>query len=209
MKDNLRLICSLHSCLDITEKDFTVLSNNMSDNEKSPVYNLEWLGVTFAKSKSKNARRESIMNKSEIKEFKMKSKSLEYNFLRSVPKIETTVQACGQYELSRSEYPFVEEPKNLPNVKLKNYNITSNIVFGGDAEDEEKPYLIVFVIGGLAHNEICALERLTSEKKMFQNLVIGSTSIITANQFMDQLKRLTVPGGDKPVNINDVELGMN
>ena len=43
-KDNLRLICALHSCLDITEKDFSVLANNLNSDEKRPIYNLEWLG---------------------------------------------------------------------------------------------------------------------------------------------------------------------
>ena len=43
-KDNLRLITTLHSCLDITEKDFSVLANNLSNEEKRPIYNLEWLG---------------------------------------------------------------------------------------------------------------------------------------------------------------------
>ena len=42
--DNIRLICALHSCLDITEGDFKVLSNNLNEEEKRPIYNLEWLG---------------------------------------------------------------------------------------------------------------------------------------------------------------------
>ena len=44
-KDNLRLICTLHSCLDITEKDFSVLAGNLNNDEKRPIYNLEALGT--------------------------------------------------------------------------------------------------------------------------------------------------------------------
>ena len=43
-EDNLRLICALHTCLDITEKDFSVLAGNLNNEEKRPIYNLEWLG---------------------------------------------------------------------------------------------------------------------------------------------------------------------
>jgi hypothetical protein len=43
-RDNIRLISVLHSCLDITEKDFGVIANNLSESEKKPIYNLEWLG---------------------------------------------------------------------------------------------------------------------------------------------------------------------
>lgn len=207
--DNLRIICALHTCLDITEKDFSVLANNLTNDDKRPVYNLEWLGISFAKSKSKNARREPILNKKEIKQFKMKSKSLDYNFLRSSPKIEGIVESCSKYELSRSDFPFVEEPKNLPNVKVKNYQVSSNLFGGGDGEEDEQPYLIVFVLGGLSHNEICSLERLSSEKRVNHHLVLGSTSIITANQYLEQLKQLSLPSEslEKNLDLTDIELG--
>jgi hypothetical protein len=42
--DNLRIVCTFHSCLDLSEKDFSVFSNALSADEKKTVYNLEWLG---------------------------------------------------------------------------------------------------------------------------------------------------------------------
>jgi hypothetical protein len=147
----------------------------------------------------------------------MKSKSLDYNFLRSSPKIEGIVESCSKYELSRSDFPFVEEPKNLPNVKSKNYQMNTNM-FGGDGEDDELPYLIVFVLGGVSHNEICAMERLAQEKRINHHLIIGSTSIINASDYVDQLKDLTMPtesnsnnlggGESKNIEMSDIELGM-
>jgi hypothetical protein len=44
-RDNIRLISTLHTCLDVTEKDFNVLTNNLSEDEKRPARNLEWLGT--------------------------------------------------------------------------------------------------------------------------------------------------------------------
>ena len=43
-KDIVRLISTLHSCLDITEKDFTSYADNLNLDEKKPIYNLDWLG---------------------------------------------------------------------------------------------------------------------------------------------------------------------
>ncbi len=43
--DNLRMLCTFHSCLDITEKDFSVFSSSLNADEKKPIYNLEWLGI--------------------------------------------------------------------------------------------------------------------------------------------------------------------
>jgi hypothetical protein len=41
----IRLITTLHACLDITEKDFNSLyAENLNSEEKKPIYNLDWLG---------------------------------------------------------------------------------------------------------------------------------------------------------------------
>lgn len=42
--DNLRILCTFHSCLDLSEKDFSVFSNSLTSQEKKAIYNLEWLG---------------------------------------------------------------------------------------------------------------------------------------------------------------------
>ncbi len=170
------------------------------------------LGISLSKSKSKNARREPILNKKDIKMFKMKSKSLEYNFLRSSPKLEGLTESCSKLELSRTDFPFVEEPKNIYKAKNKNYQIS----MAAEDEDNDLPVLIVFVIGGVAHNEITAMERLYQEKKINHRLVIGSTSIITANQFIDQLRDLQAPQDasdnnyleNKNIDMTDIELAL-
>lgn len=46
-KDKLRVITTLHTCLDITEKEFGLLADNVTETEKKPIYNLEWLGKYF------------------------------------------------------------------------------------------------------------------------------------------------------------------
>jgi hypothetical protein len=150
------------------------------------------------------------MNKKDIKQFKMKTKSLEYTVLRSAPKIEGVVESCSKMELSTTDFPFIDPPKNMGGYKPKNYG---GNMFGGDQEDDDSPYLIVFMLGGLAHNEICALERLSLEKRIAHSLVLGSTSITTANDFVFQLSDLSAPqdvssDNIKKVDLTDIELGM-
>lgn len=70
-----------------------------------------------------------------------------------------------------------------------------------DDSDDQDPNLIVFMLGGLAHNEICSLERLKEEKRIGHNIILGSTSILTAESYIKVLQELPKPtevvNGDK------------
>lgn len=79
-------------------------------------------------------------------------------------------------------------------------------MFGADeGEEDELPYLIVFVIGGIAHNEICALENLNNLRKIKHKLVIGSTSIINGNDYIKEIKNLRSPSDSSKVNEVDLK----
>lgn len=43
--DKIRLISTLHTCLDLSEKDFKLITDDIQDIKKRPIYNLEWLGM--------------------------------------------------------------------------------------------------------------------------------------------------------------------
>lgn len=53
----------------------------------------------------------------------------------------------------------------------------------GDQDDER---LILCVLGGLSHYEICCLQNLERISGS-QNIIIGSTQIITARDFIDNI----------------------
>lgn len=124
----------------------------------------------------------------------MKQKAINYNTLRSISKFESLIENCSKYSLSRTDFPFIgEEPKNISVLgKPKNYHSNNKNMFGNDLSinDEELPNLIFFSIGGLAHNEITALERLQIDKKINHHLIKGSTNIITANEFLNKIEQL-------------------
>ncbi len=110
-------------------------------------------------------------------------------------------------DLNDSEYPYIEKP-NKPVVRKSNIGLKTNM-FGADQDEEDElPYLIIFVIGGICHNEICALENLNQYKKIRSQIVIGSTSIITGNDYFNQLKSLRTKEENPPneVDLSSIEL---
>jgi len=120
--------------------------------------------------------------------------------LRSNPKLETLVENWSNLDLSSTEYPFIEEPKNLGVYRKK---ITTGILFNNNNNNnEEKPNFILFNIGGLSHNEISAIEKLTQDKKVTQNLIIGTDMVCTANAYVNAIKNL--PG--QSLDYTEIEL---
>jgi hypothetical protein len=158
---------------------------------------LIYIGINFSKNKGKSGRRQSGLNKKDVLQFKNKSQSLDYNFLRTTPKLENLAIACSNVELNNSEFPFVSE---MPKKAIKNYG---GNMFGGSNSDEELPNLIIFVIGGISHSEIACLEGTFSdkEKKLNHNLVLGATSILSAKDYIRHLS-------DLPTESENIDKGM-
>ena len=157
------------------------------------------------------------MNKNDVQKLKMKNKTVQYEYLRSSPKIEGIVENCSKFILSRTEFPFENEPKNIPNHRMKFQGIIDGNKFGNEIDEEEDlPYLIIFVLGGISHNEITAIERLSRERRVNHHLVIGGTSILTAQDYFKQLQDLSPPSDPsssnfepvKSIDVTDIELGL-
>ncbi len=128
-----------------------------------------------------------MKSKQEIKKIKEKNNEMDLVGLRSNPKLETLVENWSNLDLSSQEYPFIEEPKNLGVYRKK---ISTGVFFGNANSEEEKPNFILFNIGGLSHNEISAIEKLVQDKKVTQNLIIGTDKIITATEYVNAIKSL-------------------
>ena len=154
------------------------------------------------------------------KKLKQKLSQIEYKVLRSAPKLETIVEQCSKYELNKNEFAFTEDPKNLAPVQKFG---TKNI-FGRnqdlDEDDEDKQTIIVFNLGGIAHNEIAALNNLVKENRIGYKLVIGSTGIYTAEEYMKELNEmseekrlvgdnLNISTVSRSIDQTDIELQIN
>lgn len=212
--DKLRLLLALHSSIDIEEKNFSKMADTFQINSDllKAAKNLKWLGININKVGvdfgGSKGRREAKQSKEKIQEFKTKTKNIAYNICRSAPKLESVVHSCSQYQLSKTDFPFVEEPKDLPK-PTKGYALNAG-KFGIENENEKLPNLIVFVLGGISHNEICSLEKLSFDKKLNHHLILGSTSIISAKDFIDQLNNLPGPNDNLAgIKLNSIEIKIN
>ena len=217
----LRMLGVILTCLDMTEKDFNVLSGGFkTDQERKLCSNFNDLGISFSNSVKKSQRKGQAVAKSDAKKLKQKLSQIEYKVLRSAPKLETIVEQCSKYELNKNEFAFTEDPKNLAPVQKFG---TKNI-FGRnqdlDEDDEDKQTIIVFNLGGIAHNEIAALNNLVKENRIGYKLVIGSTGIYTAEEYMKDLtemseeKRLVgdnlnISSVSRSIDQTDIELQIN
>lgn len=66
------------------------------------------------------------------------------------------------------------------------------------------------MLGGISHNEICSLEKLAFDKKLNHHLVLGSTSIISAKEFIDQLNNLPGPNDNLAgLKLSSIEIKIN
>lgn len=141
------------------------------------------------------------MTKQELKKVKDKLASdSDLMTLRSEPKIVSTVEHWGNIDLSSNEFIFVEDPKNLGIFRKK---VSTGVFFNSANQDDEKPNFIYFNIGGLSHNEIASMEKLIVDKRFTQNLIIGTDSIITANEYLDSIKNMSSASS---VDLSEVEL---
>ena len=201
--DIIRMLLVIHANIDINEKDFKNICKDLDTYKLKPIYNLQWLGVSF-NSEKKSVRRTPIISKKDM-ESKIKNKTTTFKTTRVTPVIETLANQCSDFELNENDYPWIEKPNKMP-TKKNNYGLKTNLFGGADeGEEEELPYLIVFVIGGISHNEICGLENLNVYKKIKHQLVIGSTSIITAKDYIKDIANLKSPGDNSQVNAVDLK----
>ena len=89
------------------------------------------------------------------------------------PFLSTLIYKASNNLLDEQQFPF----KNYKKEEIKKNNI------------ENKP-LILFNIGGLSFSEISAIERMKKINNMSSKIYLGSTSIINAFEYINQLRNI-------------------
>lgn len=117
---------------------------------------------------------------------------------RYTPYLHTVMSKAANYELDESNYPYIGiAPEGYAPQrhmrKQKNWKSNTNglqnvnsVISATDIDD--RPYIIIYVIGGVTYNEIRACYDIAS--KLDANIIIGSTNILTGNEFIRQLSML-------------------
>ncbi|MCQ2820882.1 MAG: Sec1 family protein [archaeon] len=191
--DLLRLLVVLYISMQITEKDFNVLCGKLNPEEQTLFYNLKnCFGIDEksqgAKGKGKpNIARDKISNlNSGVNE------SMSFSSLRASPQMEILVEGASNFSLDLNEYPLMNWDKPLPKVEKK-YG-TKNLFAGGNdnADDlEDMQQMIYFNIGGIARNEIAALEKMQNNNVLNHKLCFGSTGVYNAKEYIKQIQNMS------------------
>jgi syntaxin-binding protein 1 len=194
-EDFIRLLLTLYTSLSIDEKDFNFLSGKLSEEESGVLRGLIKLGFDPKSSGKKNERRKTNLIREKVSLVGENiSKKITYSSLRSSPNITILAEQASNYLLDKDQFPFRNWDKGDLPKKEKKYG-TKNLFdtsSNKEADLSEMEPLIVFNIGGLAHNEISSLEKLQNSNVINHRIYIGSTDIINASEYMKQLREIDV-----------------
>ena len=102
-----------------------------------------------------------------------------YDILRCQPAILKVAEDALQQCLDTRKFPFLgDEYEKQKSARGPNWY--------KERGETEEPRLILSVIGGISHYEICSLQNIDRQKGT-QRLVIGSTQLLTASDFIENL----------------------
>ena len=188
--DLIRLLMILYSSLSIIEKDFNVLAGKLSEDEALLFKNLSYLGIEKGSS-NKTERREGINRDSLTNVNKNKlNETISFKTVRNSPQLEILVERASNFALDLEKYPIKNWDRGeFPKVQKK-YG-TKNLFGGGMIENsddnEDLGTLVLFTIGGLSRNEIAAIDKLSKDNLVNHKIVLGSTALINAADYMQSL----------------------
>ena len=191
-EDFIRILLTLYTSLSIGEKDFNVLSGKLTEDEEAILKSLGYLGIMKNEQNKIERRKVNLIRDKVSLVGENVSKQMSYSSLRSAPNITVIVEQASNYLLDKDKFPFNNWDKGeMPKFEKK---FGTRNLFGGNenniADLNEMEPLVVFNIGGLAHNEIASLEKLQKSNVVNHRIYIGSTCIYNASEYINQLKQI-------------------
>jgi len=188
----------------VPKRDAEFFANELKDPKYRDILlnKIQWLGQNwFGNDTSKPERRTSRLDRDDFHIYKKRVEQSKTSDIMYLPKIAKVAMQASQRSLSISEFPFVgDAPKDLgirdpPKgavTSIKKPRFGANI-FSKDKNSEEKwlrPRIILFVIGGISHQEISTMLRMQKQGLINCPLTVGSEAIVTPASFIDSLKRI-------------------
>lgn len=109
-----------------------------------------------------------------------------YVYIREC-KLTTICDMCCKNKIPDDLFSFVEKPENLK-VQKKKIGTNFGDLINGKDDEENKPYLILFNLGGLSNYEISSLERGVYLGQYNMNLVLGGNKIYNYDEYFSEIK---------------------
>jgi len=200
-ENKLRLYLLYLINFSVPKREAEFLAKNLTNQSYKDIIlsKLETLGQNWRGPEVRNPQRKELKMKREdfelYKERREKSQVTEIMYL---PKIAKVALETSQKKLSTAEFPFLGESpigygKSQP-TKTKGFLVKKArmelIEKDKDNEMWSQPRIILFVIGGISHQEITALFKLQRDGKINNPLTVGSDCIITPKSFIDSIGRI-------------------
>lgn len=153
-----------------------IVDNKLPESTFKAIVNLKWLNVNFSGINSSNTERELAISDEKIEQ--IKSEKLNYKDLRSESKIANYFELATEMKIPKNEFCFIEDPdKNLFKKNKKS--------------NEEIPYFIVFVYGGITYSEVAAIQKRIKKSGINHfKVIIGGTSVFTSKEYLNNLAAL-------------------
>jgi syntaxin-binding protein 1 len=198
--DKLRLlmiyIIAQGSMQESTRKE---LMAGISIRLQKAIRNLEKLGVDLSVQLAKNKSRHS---KARLQEFEKRNKTIPLALMRFVPLLQAIFNNLVTGQLSEDEFPFISPPpENMTSrpsssSKAANPRKTKSNWRGKKqteakdevAQEDNRGRYLCFIAGGMTFSELRSAYEVAEQNNV--NLYIGSTSTITARDFIRGLAEL-------------------
>mmetsp|Transcript_10008 Transcript_10008/g.9878 ORF Transcript_10008/g.9878 Transcript_10008/m.9878 type:complete len:168 (+) Transcript_10008:969-1472(+) len=139
------------------------------------------------------------MDIDEFRDYSDRLANNEYEILKTTPSITKIAKSASEQNLDVGVFPFLgDQPDGTDNFGTA--KIEGRSKFKGrarwrgknkkDASAVENK-LIIFVIGGLSHHELVALNKLQNDHEVDCTIVPGGNLIFTPKEFLEQLQDIT------------------
>jgi len=168
------------------------LMKNIDTHLQQAVRNLEKLGVDLA---TKGTSRHSDDLPAD---FEMRSRTIPMALMRYLPLMHSVFQNLVSNQLNDDDFPYMVPPADKLDANQRQRTAQSaRRQTGGtgrswrnndEQKEDTRPYFIVFVLGGMTFSEMRSIYEIAEAQKA--QIIIGSTSTLTAGSFIKELADL-------------------
>lgn len=138
------------------------------------------------------------MDSDDFRDYEDKLTHTDYEILRTSPKVAKLAQLAAENTLDQGNFPYLGEQPDNTN-RFGHSKITGLSKMKGklrrrwqNKKDVGEPQskLIIFVIGGLSHHEIVALNTMQAEQEIDCMIIQGGNDIMTPKRFLSGMKKM-------------------
>ncbi|RIB21202.1 Sec1-like protein [Gigaspora rosea] len=172
----------------ISEEDRLKLLNHarISLPENEAINNLEFFGEKLIRAKPGP----SVMKKKKYRQ--PQGDDIHYEFSRYVPRLKNVLECHINKNLDNAAYPYTKDPAGGSDGNKATSNLRSaKPTWHLKGQEAKNPRIIVFITGGVTYSELRAAYEITTKHR--QDVIIGSTHIITPQKFVEDLAVLRKP----------------